>query len=62
MKAIVLLLLAGIILSLGSGLFFLTREKEDPNKLLNALKVRIVLSIALVVFLVASFSLGWIQP
>ena len=62
MKAIVLILLAGIVLSLGSGLFFLTREKEDPKKLLNALKVRIVLSIVLVLFLVASFSLGWIQP
>ena len=62
MKAIVLLLLAGIVLSLGSGLFHLTREKEDPTKLLNALKVRIVLSIVLVVFLVVSFSMGWIKP
>ena len=66
MKAVVLLLLAGIILSLGSGLFFLTKDNKKPGdsstRLLTSLKIRVGLSIALIVVLVASYSLGWIQP
>lgn len=62
MKTIVLLLLAAIVISLFSGLFFLAREKRDPKKLLTALKIRVGLSIVLIVFLVSAFSLGWISP
>ena len=66
MKAIVLLLLAGIFLSLGSGLFFLTKDNKNgetnSTRLLTSLKIRVGLSIALIVFLVASFSFGWIPP
>ena len=62
MKLIVLLLLAAVVISLLSGLFFVARDKDQPNspRLLNALKVRVLLSIALVVFLVISYQLGWI--
>ena len=60
MKAIVLILLAAIVISLGSGLFFLTRGGTDSPNLLKALKIRITLSILLVVFLVASFYFGWL--
>lgn len=66
MKAVVLLLLAGIVLSLGSGLFFLVKDNKDPaensTRLLTSLKIRVGLSVALIVVLVASFSFGWIQP
>jgi hypothetical protein len=65
-KAVVLLLLAGIVLSLGSGLFFLVKDNKDPaensTRLLTSLKIRVGLSVALIVVLVASFSFGWIQP
>ncbi len=62
MKAIVLLLLAAIVIALFSGLFFLARDKDHPDspRLLNALKVRVALSIALVVLLVVSYQLGWL--
>jgi hypothetical protein len=62
LKLIVLLLLAAVVISLLSGLFFLARDKDQPNspRLLNALKVRVLLSIALVVLLVISYQLGWI--
>ncbi len=62
MKLIVLLLLAAVVLSLFSGLFFLAKDKDHPNspRLLNALKIRVGLSIILVLFLVVSYSLGWI--
>ncbi len=62
MKAIVLLLLAAIVIALFSGLFFLASDKDHPEsqRLLNALKVRVALSIALVVLLVVSYQLGWL--
>jgi hypothetical protein len=64
MKLVVLLLLAAVVISLFSGLFFLARDKDQPNspRLLNALKTRVVLSIALVLFLVVSYQVGWITP
>ena len=61
MKTIILLLLAAIIVSLGSGLFFLTKKGEDNSpRLLRALKIRVALSVALIVLLVLSFFFGWI--
>ena len=62
MKLIVLLLLAAVVLSLFSGLFFLAKDKDHPNspRLLNALKIRVALSVLLVLVLVISYSMGWI--
>ena len=63
MKTIILLLLAAIVISLASGLFFLTKDKGEGNnspKLLRALKIRVALSILLIAFLVASFYFGWV--
>ena len=62
MKAIVLVLLAAIVISLGAGLFFLVRGEKNSPRMLYALKIRVALSIVLVVFLVLSFSFGWINP
>ena len=62
MKTIVLLLLAAIVIALFSGLFFLAKDKDHPDspRLLNALKIRVALSIALVLLLVVSYQLGWL--
>ena len=62
MKAIVLVLLAAIVISLGAGLFFLVRGDKNSPRMLYALKIRVALSIILVVFLVLSFTFGWINP
>ena len=62
MKLIVLILLAAIVFSLGTGLFYLRREDADSPKMLRALQIRVGLSLVLVLFLVASYYLGWIQP
>jgi hypothetical protein len=62
MKFIVLALLAAIVISLGTGLFYLRREDADSPKMLRALQVRVALSLVLVLFLVASYFLGWIVP
>jgi Protein of unknown function (DUF2909) len=62
MKAIVLVLLAAIFVSLGSGLFFLAKDDKNSPRVLKALKIRVALSILLIGFLVLSFWLGWIGP
>lgn len=62
MKAIVLILLAAIVISLVVGLFFLIRGDKGSPRMLTALKIRVGLSIVLVVFLVLAFSLGLIEP
>ena len=63
MKAIVLILLAAVVVSLFSGLFFLVKDRDSPDstRMLTSLKIRVVLSITLVVFLVAAYLLGWIS-
>ncbi|MDH5620779.1 MAG: twin transmembrane helix small protein [Gammaproteobacteria bacterium] len=62
MKFIVFALLAAILISLGSGLYYLSRDDADSQKVLKALKIRVVLSAVLIIFLVASWYMGWIQP
>lgn len=62
MKVLVLALLAAIVISLGSGLFFLTKDESNSRRLLSALKVRIALSVLLILVLVLSFYFGWIGP
>jgi len=62
MKYVVFTLLAAILISLGSGLYYLSRDDADSPKVLKALKIRVALSAILIIFLVASYFLGWIQP
>ena len=62
MKFVVLILLAAIVISLGTGLFYLRREDADSPKMLRALEIRVGLSLVLILFLVASYFLGWIEP
>jgi ABC-type proline/glycine betaine transport system permease subunit len=62
MKLVVLAMLVAIIVSLGSGLYFLYKDQEGSTRVLKALKVRVTLSILLVLLLVVSYSLGWISP
>jgi hypothetical protein len=62
MKSIILILLASVVVSLFSGLFFLVKDRDSPDstRMLTSLKIRVVLSICLVVFLVGSYLAGWI--
>ena len=61
-KIILLTLLAAIVVSLFSGLFFMMNDKSDKRRMLTALKVRVGLSIALLIFLALAFTNGWLQP
>lgn len=61
-KFLIVLCLVGIVLSLGSGLFHLVNDKGQSRKMVRALTVRIVLSVALFVLLFIGWSQGLIQP
>lgn len=62
MKAIVFLLLIAIVVSLGSGLFFLSKDGQGSPRMLQALKLRVGLSISLILLLVGAYWFGWIAP
>ena len=61
-KIILIVLLLAIVASLFSGLFFLMNDDSGRRRTLTALKVRVGLSIALLVFLALSFWNGWLKP
>ncbi len=61
-KVAIITFLVAILASLGRGLFFLTRGGNTKNYVLNSLRLRIGLSIALVVLIVFGYSMGWIEP
>ncbi|MES2323177.1 MAG: twin transmembrane helix small protein [Pseudomonadota bacterium] len=51
-----------IIACLGFALFFLMRDKGKSNRTVNALAMRVGLSITLFLILLASYYMGWIAP
>ena len=61
MKLIVFILLAAIVISLGSGLFYLSGKNHDSHKVQRALQIRVALSAMLVLFLLVSYLMGWLQ-
>ncbi|KTD45405.1 hypothetical protein Lqui_2876 [Legionella quinlivanii] len=61
-KAIILIVMLIILFTLGSGLIFLIKDKGSTNRTVKALSWRIGLSLALFLFLLLAFSMGWIQP
>jgi hypothetical protein len=62
MRFFFLFALAGILLSLGSALVYLVRDKGTTNRTVNALTVRVGISVALFLFILFSYWMGWIQP
>ena len=51
-----------ILSSLGAALFFLMRDKGRSNRTVNALALRVGLSIVLFICLLVAYQLGWIAP
>lgn len=62
MRIIIVFALAGIVLSLGSALVYLIRDKGGTNRTVNALTVRVGISVALFLFILFSYWMGWITP
>jgi hypothetical protein len=61
-KLLAILLLLGIIGSLGSALVYLFRDSDDSRRTVRALTIRISLSVAFFVLLLTAYVLGYIQP
>lgn len=61
MRLIVILAFLGIIGSLTSALFYLMRDKGGSNRTVNALALRVGLSIALFLFVLFAHYMGWIE-
>jgi hypothetical protein len=61
-KILIIVVLVAIILSLFSGLFHLVKEEGESKRMVNALTVRIVLSVALFILLFIAWYAGLITP
>ena len=61
-KILVVLVLAAIVASLGTGLFHLVRDEGQSKRMVNALTLRIVLSVLLFVLLLLAWRSGLIVP
>jgi hypothetical protein len=62
MKIFVPIAFVLIIASLGLALFFLMRDKGKSNRTVQALAMRVGLSISLFLIVLAAYKLGWIKP
>jgi len=59
---LILVMIAMILSSLASGLFFLVTDKGRNKKIVRTLSIRVVLSISLFVGLFIAFKFGYITP
>ena len=62
MKIFILIVLLIIVGSLGSALYYLLKDRNRSPRTVQALTVRIGLSIALFFLLIAAFAAGLIKP
>ncbi len=60
MKILVVVLLLLVLASLFSALFFMYRDKSNSRRMVTALTLRIVLSVAIFLILIGSYYFGWI--
>jgi len=61
-KLVIIIILLVIVISLGSGLWFLSKDDQGSTRLLTALKIRVALSAVLIIFLIVGYFQGWISP
>lgn len=61
MGILVLLVFLGIVASLVSAGIYLMKDRGQTNRMVQALTIRIGLSILLFLFMLLAWRLGWIQ-
>jgi hypothetical protein len=62
MKIVAIIVLVAILGSLGSALVFLVKDGGKTKRTVNALTVRIGLSVVLFLFLMFGYYMGWFVP
>jgi len=61
-NALIVLVMLGILVSLGSGLFFLVRDSGKTNRTVISLSVRVGLAVLLLVLLAIGFVVKFLAP
>jgi hypothetical protein len=62
LKFLIVAVLLAVIASLGYGLVHLVRDKGGSKRMVNALTLRVILSVALFLLLLLAWSQGLIKP
>jgi hypothetical protein len=60
MRIVVLILLAAVVVSLFAGLFFVYKDRGTTNRAVISLTIRIALSVAVFLILIASYYFGFV--
>lgn len=61
LKAVIVILLLGVIVSLFSGLFFLVKDKNDSKRLVKSLTVRVTLAALILIIVLIALWTGQLQ-
>lgn len=61
-KFFIIACLVAIVLTMASGLFYLVTDKGESKKMVNALSIRVGLSVLLFLLLLLAWSQGLITP
>ncbi|MEW6168953.1 MAG: DUF2909 domain-containing protein [Pseudomonadota bacterium] len=61
-KLVIIGLLLAIVASLLTSMVFLVRDDSRRRRTLTGLKIRIALSITLILFVLLAWQQGWIEP
>jgi hypothetical protein len=67
MKAVIVIMLVAVLGALASAGVFMMRKSDDPTKppdrhMARALALRVALSVALFLFVLLSWRMGWVRP
>lgn len=62
MKIIIVVALVAVVTALFTALVFLYRDRGKGERVVAALAIRVILSMALIAFLVIAYRMGWIAP
>ena len=61
MKIVIAVLLVLVLISLFSGLYFMYKDKGNSKRVVNALTIRVALSVTIILILIVSYFLGLVQ-
>ena len=61
MKLLIIVIFSGIVASLAAGLFFLVNDQGQSRRLVNALTLRVALSVLLFVLLIGVWLAGLLR-
>ncbi|UHQ23708.1 twin transmembrane helix small protein [Lysobacter sp. 5GHs7-4] len=59
---LIIAFLVVILWNLGAGLYYMLVDRGQSKRTVNALTRRIALSVALILIIILSIKMGWIQP